>query len=366
MQRGFKKLLIFLVATRFLIFFLPWLVTNTLLSNGPGVGFFQFTQTSWNRWDAPHYLYLAQNWYTNVGDAANFIVFFPFYPLILRGVIFLLGSPALSGILASTAFFLTGAYFFFKLVQIDYDERVAWWATFAMTIFPTSYFFNAPYTESLFFLLFSLSLYLARQKNWILAGMLSGLSVLSRPYGFLITIAVMLEWFLTKKRSWKYLPIIIFPTLLAGFYYLILNQNIYGSAFEFQKILADHWQKRFVFPFLGIRNSWRIAIGGNLTTFVLLVGWAEAVSTTISWVIIPLAFKYLRRSWAIYYTMSIILFSSTGFVLSTPRYLLSVPPLFVLIALGYKNRIFRVVWSIVSIVLLFCLATLFTKGQWAF
>jgi hypothetical protein len=97
-----------------------------------------------------------------------------------------------------------------------------------------------------------------------------------------------------------------------------------------------------------------------------MVGWAEGLTITLSWILIPFAFKYLRMSWAAFYTLSIILFSSTGFILSTPRYLLSVPPVFLLIALAEKNSIFRVVWILISTALLFCLAILFARGQWAF
>lgn len=361
-----KKLLIFLIITRVLILVLPWLTINLLFPEKPAIPFVDFTRISWSRWDAPHYLYLAQNWYTNVGDAANFIVFFPLYPLILKPFIAILGDLALSGILVSNLLFLFGAYFFYKLINLDYGKRVAQLATIALAIFPTSYFFSAPYTESLFLLLFSLSFYFARKENWILAGIVSGFATIARPYGFLITLAIFIEWLFGKKRKLRQLPIIVFPTIVAGFYYLVLNQNTYGNAFEFQKILALHWQKRLISPFISIRDSWRIALSGGLNNFVVFVGWAEAISTTVSWILIPLVFKYLRRSWAIYYTLSVILFSSTSFILSTPRYLLSIPPLFVLIALGQKNQFFKIVWSFTSVAILFCLTILFTRGQWAF
>lgn len=361
-----EKLLTFIFVTRIALLVLPWLTITLLFPEQVHQTFAQFTAVAWTRWDAPHYVFLAEHWYTSIGDAANFIVFFPLYPIILKPLILLLGNSSITAIFSSIVFFLVGSYFFYKLVAIDYGEKIARWATIAIAIFPTSYFFNAPYTESLFFLLFSVSLYASRRAKWITSGIFSGLATAARPYGFLVLITVFIEWLGQKQKRLIYLPIISIPSAIAGTSYLYLNKYVYGNFFEFLTILSSHWQKHFLSPFLSIKDSWHIALSGGLTNFVIFVGWAEALSTTISWILIPFAFKYLRRSWAIFYTLSIIIFSSTSFILSTPRYLLSVPPLFVLIALAQKNYLFKIMWSFVSVALLFCLAILFTRGQWAF
>jgi len=366
MRFKIEKLLIFAIVVRLLTLLLPWLTINLLFPQNQPVSFLQFTQTAWSRWDASHYLYLAQHWYTSFGDEANFIVFFPLYPLVLKPIIFILGNAAVSGIATSIILFLASIYYFYKLVAIDYSEKVAEYAVIALIIFPTSYFFNAPYTESLFLLIFSLSLYTARKEKWILAGILSGFGTVARPFGFLILPAIFTEWFLSKKRNWRKLPIIIFPTIFAGLSYLYLNYAVFGNPFEFQKILATHWQKYLMSPIASIIDSWRIAFSGGLTNYVVMVGWAESVTITLSWILIPFTFKYLRKSWAIFYTLSILLFSSTNFILSTPRYLLSIPPFFVLIALADKNYLFRIIWWVTSVALLFSLAILFARGQWAF
>jgi Gpi18-like mannosyltransferase len=235
-----------------------------------------------------------------------------------------------------------------------------------MAIFPTAYFFNAPYTESLFLTTFSVALYAARKEKWIIAGLFAGLATVARPLGFLVFVAVLIEWCFDKRRRWLDLPIIILPAVTGGLYYLYLNQSIFGNPFEFQKILAVHWQKYLTSPLKSIADTWHIAFSKGLNNFVIFVGWAEAITITISWVLIPVAFKYLRKSWAVFYALNIIVFSSTSFILSTPRYLLSVPPIFVLIALAEKNYLFRIIWRFASVAILFCLAILFTRGQWAF
>lgn len=366
MRFKIEKLLIFALIVRLLTLILPWLTINLLFPQNQPLGFLEFTQNSWARWDGSHYLYLAEHWYTALGDEANFIVFFPLYPLILKPIIFILGNAALSGIVSSVVLFLLGTFFFYKLVALDYSERVASYAVIALAIFPTSYFFNSPYTESLFLLIFSLAMYTARQNKWILAGITAGLGVVTRPFGFLVLPAIITEWLLNKERKLKHLPIIIVPSIVAGLSYLFLNRSVFGNPLEFQKILAVHWQKHLVSPVASVVETWKRALSGGLTNYVVMVGWAEALTITLSWILIPFAFKYLRRSWAIFYTLSILLFSSTSFILSTPRYLLSIPPFFVLIALAEKNYLFKIIWSFISIALLICLSILFARGQWAF
>lgn len=366
MRFKIQKLLIFLLITRILILVLPWLTITLLFPENIPQNLFAFTQNAWVRWDAPHYLYLAQHWYTSFGDEANFIVFFPLYPSILKLVALLFVNPALAAIFVSTTLFIAGTFFFYKLVELDFGEKIARFATISLAIFPTAYFFNAPYTEALFLFLFCTALYSARKEKWILAGILTGLACFSRPTGLLILPSIFIEWFYSKNRKLKFLPVIIAPSVLAILGYLYLNKNIYGDYFAFQKILEVHWQKHLLSPYLSIRDSWRIALSGGLTNFSLFVGWAEAISITVSWILIPLAIIKLRKSLALFYTLSIILFSSTSFILSTPRYLLTVPPLFILIALAQKNSLFRTIYQFTSIALLFCFAILFTRGQWAF
>lgn len=366
MRFKIEKLLIFAFLVRLLTLFLPWITTVLLFPENVSQNFLQFTQTAWSRWDASHYLYLAEHWYTNTGDAANFIVFFPLYPLIIKLVVFLVGNAAISGVITSTVLFILGLYFFYKLVSIDYSEKVASYAVIALAIFPTSYFFNAPYTESLFLLIFCIAMYTARKEKWVLSGIFSGLAVVTRPFGFLILPAILIEWFFSQKRHLRYLPILITPSIITGLSYLYLNKVTFGNPFQFQTILAANWQKHFYSPISGIVEAWKRALSGGLSNYVIMVGWAEAITITISWVLIPFAFKYLRKSWAVFYLLSILLFSSTSFILSTPRYLLSIPPFFVLIALAQKNYLFKIIWGVTSVGLLFCLAILFARGQWAF
>src|SRR5881397_702709 len=48
------------------------------------VGGFARWLTIWNRWDATHYIDLAQNGYQTTGDAKYWIIFYPLFPWLIR------------------------------------------------------------------------------------------------------------------------------------------------------------------------------------------------------------------------------------------------------------------------------------------
>jgi len=356
MNSFLKKFLILLIISRIALIILPLLVQILLL---PGKTY------SWNYWDTPHYIYLATHGYVNVGDPANFIVFMPLYPLILALFNFVKNAEAV-GILISTASFAFACVLLYKLLRLDYEEKFVERFLLLLLIFPTSYFFGAPYTESLFVLLFALSFYFGRKSNWGLSGFFSGLAVLTRPFGILFAPAIFFDWRKGKNKKIWQLAAIFLPTLIAIIIYLVINQRIYGNALAFQRILVNNWQKHFAFPWQSIADSWRIALGSGTIFFRVMIGWAEAVSATLLWLLIPYAYKKLRKSYFVYYLLGVIFLSSTSFILSTPRYLLSIPPFFILLTHLTKNKIVYTVWIFISTILLSYLTLSYVTGQWAF
>ena len=104
------------------------------------------------RQDAVWYLRLAdEGWSGEDASAA----FFPLYPLTVRAVAWILpGSDELiAALLVSNAAFLGALLALFALTADAFGERVARRAIVVAALFPTAFFFLAPYTESLFLFL---------------------------------------------------------------------------------------------------------------------------------------------------------------------------------------------------------------------
>lgn len=351
-----KSLLVFVIITKLFFFLLPALFTSL-----------QPTQDySLNRWDAPHYLHIADFGYTNEGDERNFIVFQPFFPFMTRLLTIVFINTEIAGILVAITGSILGSIVFYQLVKIDYKEKVATLSVILLSLFPTSYFFSAPYTEGLFFLLAVISLYLARKHNWLWAGIAAGLALLTKHVGGLLIIPLFIEWLQTKNKK-LYVPLIFtIPIVIGGLIYLGINQAIFGDPLAFQTILHDHWFKTFMPFWTSLNGTWQTALGGN-DRYNLEIGWWEAIPATISLILIPFVWKTLRKSYAAYYTVYVLFILSTSFLLSTTRYLMSILPLFIFLGIvSQKSKVFFVVWTTISVFLLMYFAKQFVSGGWAF
>jgi hypothetical protein len=155
--------------------------------------------TAWERQDALWFLRIATHGYRlNDGSAA----FFPLYPLAIRAVSFVLFDHQLAGaILVSNAAFLGGLVVLYFLTSSELSEDAARKAVLYLAVFPTSFFFLAPYSESLFLLLSVTSFWAARRGKWPLAGVTGALAALTRNLGLLLLPALALEaWHQWRER----------------------------------------------------------------------------------------------------------------------------------------------------------------------
>jgi hypothetical protein len=145
------------------------------------------------RQDAIWYLRLAdEGWSTEDASAA----FFPLYPLTVRVVAWVLpGGDLLAALLVSNLAFLGMLLALFALTAEAFGERVGRRAIVVAAIFPTSFFFLAPYTESLFLLLSILAFREARHDRWGRVAIFGALAALTRSVGILLIPALLIEAF---------------------------------------------------------------------------------------------------------------------------------------------------------------------------
>ena len=135
----------------------------------------------WNRWDAQHFLRLAEVGYVQSSPPPNtddplFIVFFPFFPLAVHVVSLVVMNLVLSGLVVSFGASVGAGYFLFRLVALDADEATAWRAVILLFSFPTAYYLAAPFTEAMFLFAVLASVYAARTGRWAEAGVAGALA----------------------------------------------------------------------------------------------------------------------------------------------------------------------------------------------
>ncbi|RJQ30869.1 hypothetical protein C4572_03275 [Candidatus Parcubacteria bacterium] len=101
-------------------------------------------KSAFSAWDAKWYFFIAENGYGNAMSSA----FYPLYPAAIKLLNFIAKNSFLSGLLLSNLFTLVGSCFLFKILKNDFNETVAKESLILLLLFPTSFFFSLPYSES--------------------------------------------------------------------------------------------------------------------------------------------------------------------------------------------------------------------------
>ena len=161
-------------------------------------GFFGHLLNPWAHWDGVWFLRISANGYADPHSPA----FFPLYPVAVRGVGWLLGGRfELGGIVLSLIVFAGCCALLFALVNADLGPRVALLSVVYLTLFPTSFFFQAICSEGLFLLLTLACFCFARDGRWWLAGLAGFLATLTRSAGVLLVVPMLVYYF--EWRDWR-------------------------------------------------------------------------------------------------------------------------------------------------------------------
>jgi len=318
----------------------------------------------WNRWDATHYLDLAKNGYVAVGESRVSLVFFPLYPWLVRVMAFFIHDYLGAAFVVSGIASVATGLLLVRLTRADESEDVARLTVWFLFIFPTSFFLHICYTESLFLAL-TLGCFLAARNNrWALAGVLGAGACLTRVNGLILGPAlateVILQYWQTRRINLRWLWLGLLPFGFLG--YLWLNHEVTGDYFAFTKIMQEHWYKKFATPWFGIHDLWLRALGLNVNE-----GLNEFIAVALITVCMVLSWFRLRASYSVWITLNWLLVNSTAYVLSVPRYALTLFPVFILFAKATTGRSFWfAMFTVFSLLYLALYAGRFVQGLWAF
>jgi hypothetical protein len=147
--------------------------------------------TAWERLDALWFLRIATHGYAKTDASA---AFFPLYPALIAALSFVFGGrPFAASLVVSNGAFLAALMVLFVLTRTEFSDEAARKAVLYAAVFPTAFFFLAPYSESLFLLLALVSFWSARRRRWALAGVTGALAALTRNIGVLLVAALVVE-----------------------------------------------------------------------------------------------------------------------------------------------------------------------------
>jgi hypothetical protein len=148
------------------------------------------------RHDSWWYVSIVEGGYT-MGDvktgAQGTVTFFPLYPLLVKAAAAVTGDVFVAGLLVSNLAFLAAVGFVYALARLEFDAETAARATFYLAAAPSTIFFSAMYTESLFVALVCATFYFARRGRWTLAAAAGALAAATRNTGVLLAAVIMIE-----------------------------------------------------------------------------------------------------------------------------------------------------------------------------
>lgn len=308
------------------------------------------------KWDSFWHLGIASDGYDFRGyDKLSNIVFFPLFGGMIKVFTpFLLGQEILAGWVASSMFLLLALMFFYKLVKENHPKLNPYLPIFFLLIFPTAFFLNAVYTESLFLFLSIATFYYGLKKNFVLAGIFGMLAALTRITGILLFIPLAWEYFEVygMRLKTKILPLLLIPLGTLSFF-----------AFHYLRF-------RDLFLFFKIESRWGRSFTINLDHLNLfshpaIVNFAlDALFAAFAIIVSVLVLKKMRVSYGLYMLATIFIALVTGTMMSIGRYIIVLFPMYIFAA-GIKSELTKFTWATASILLFALYTLLFVNWYWA-
>jgi Mannosyltransferase (PIG-V) len=342
----------------------------------------------WSHWDGEHYVMLASGGYLN--PPANVSpAFFPLYPLLLRSFAELFGGPisneALSvwGPLLSILFLPFALFFVYQIALDVRGERVARGAVLALAFFPTTFFLNAAYTESLFIALSAGSVWAIRvRKNLLLACVLAGLASATRNVGVFLLVPLLYEWIKNVDQyRWRGAYLALVPSGL--FAYMGYQWARFGDPFLFYSVQED-WGRRATGPLATVNGAWSSAVEGagrlsdpglwadptmgNLANHLARAGnFTNLAFFVFAAVVLLAGSRAMPPSLTLYGLLVVAPATLFGTpqspLMGTPRYVLVAFPIFIVLGHLSKDRWLFRGWLLLSILASLPLCALFVSWR---
>jgi hypothetical protein len=308
---------------------------------------------TFKRWDAANYEHIAQHGYPTHGDLQELIVFFPLYPYLVRYLEYIIPSFLVAGLFISAVASVAAGYFIQAIVRFDgQDDAAASRSLWYFFVFPTAYFLAEPYTEALFMALILGSFYMARRGQWYWAGVLGAFATASRLEGMILLPALVVE--ALHQKRWrgidpKALSLVLVP--LGFLFYLYLNYYLHGDFFAFVHYEDIDWSHHRIWPWESLREAWlwlKAPPGFNRTSIYEL----RLASTAIVAALLLIGIRWLRPSYQVFAWLGLAMFLSTSFELSLPRYVLTLFPIyFVLARLGRNPEVHQALLTVSTLLM---------------
>ena len=312
-----------------------------------------------NRWDAYWYLDIAQNGYYLRGeDGQANVVFFPLYPLLMHMVGFVVGGNlVLAGWIVSSVFLALAAVMLTRLTQEFHADIDPILPVVFLLVYPTAFYLNVVYTESLFLFLSLAMVYCALRRNFPMAGVWAAMASATRVAGVFLFVLLFIEF--VQANGWRALltrrvwPLALAPLGALGFF--IYHWIAFGNFFLFLKV-----QNTFGRDFgMAVSNYFVIRNNPDMVHTMLDLSYAAAVI-----ILGFIALRQFRPSYGVYMLVSLGIELSSGTPLGIARYSMVLFPIY-FTAASIRSPVGRSAWLFGSTLLLAFNIIRFVNHYWS-
>jgi hypothetical protein len=297
-------------------------------------------------------------------------------PLSLLGLT-PMATAALAGVIISMLGTLAAMLALFELAQSELGEAGGLRAAFYLLIFPSGFFLAEVYTEGLFVgLAFtSLALLYRGHRGW--AAVLAVMATFTRAVGVLLLIPLLLSWieegeWMELDLEWRQLyfrglpwraighALVVFAPVLA---FQLWRVSYYGLAFG--RVEAEFFGRGFLSlgsTYFAWSEALEALFGSNPQTAAYYAVEVGAIILGFTACIF-----WLRRQPGIAWfgLLVVILSFTSGPAQGMHRYILAAPPVFLFLSHLGRKPAFDRVWTLVSILVMGIMATMYIFDMWA-
>lgn len=358
-----KTWLLFRAALLFLMYFARTQFPNSIRLQGKG---FLHAFTAWDgRW----YHDIVKNGYSYTPGRESNVAFFPAYPYTVRGLCKAAGALGwkqiaandfLVGVWLSNVLFVFALLLLYAWVLEEGGEAMAKRAVRYALVLPSTHFFSAFYTESMYLFAVCGAFYAWRTRRpWLFVpfGFLAGCT---RSSGIILVGAMFLGELVRfveepkqRKRILLWSPAWLAPAAGLGCYMLHLKEQV-GDPMSFSKTMAA-WGRTWDFPWNGIIREFQYPLEAYRQF--------EACLTILLLPLAIYAFFRLKLVYGSFFLVSTLLATSTHMTASVLRYTVGTGVVFLLFA-SFGEKRDRILVPVFALLAGFA-ATCFAGGYWS-
>lgn len=364
-KKDFLVIVALFILWRSFLFIIAYIAPNFLPTFGAKFPYYNellistnLPQFIWSfaNFDGVHYLRIAQDGYAYQYTQA----FFPLYPILIKSLSNLtFGNYLIAALLISNASFLLALITFYKLVKKNLSEKIAFWSVLFLLSFPTSFYFGAVYTESIFLLAIILFFLSIENKNFLHAAVVAALASSLRVIGILLAPII----FIAQRTKTSAIYTCLGSSGLAIYavylwfkfnnpLYFLTAQSVWGQ---------ERTTTNLVFLPQVFYRYFKIIVSVSGTHLYSAI--FELTATILAIALLVKAINSVKKEWLIFSMFAIVIPTLTGTLASMPRYILIAFPIYIALA-QIKSTLIKSILVVISSIALSICTTIFTRGYW--